>query len=82
MAWLFAVDIALSGELDIDQVTYFKSACSATQAGERIILCLPEPDWAKPRALTQGSRDALFYLHRRLSEAAGARYPGRAAHRW
>ena len=72
--WLFAVDIALSGELDIDQVTYFEERVQRDlQAGERIILCLPEPDWAKPRALTQGSRDALFYLHRRLSEAAGGR---------
>ena len=41
------------------------------QPGERIVSSSPEPDWAKPRALTQGSRDALFYLHRRFSEAAG-----------
>lgn len=72
--WLFAVDVALSGELDIDQVNYFEERVAKdVHAGERIILCLPEPDWAKPRPLTQGSRDALFYLQRRIAEAAGGR---------
>lgn len=72
--WLFAVDISLSGELDIDQVNYFEERVAKDlQPGARIILCLPEPDWAKPRTLTHGSRDALFYLQRRIQEAAAGR---------
>lgn len=72
--WLFAVDIALAGDLDIDQVNYFEERVQRDlPPGARIILCLPEPEWAKPRALTQASRDALFYLQRRIQEAAAGR---------
>jgi hypothetical protein len=41
--WLFGVDTQLNGDLDEIQLGFFSS--QKVQADERVILCLPEPQW-------------------------------------
>jgi hypothetical protein len=41
--WLFGVDIQLASDIDNPQKDYFLSL--GIKAGDRIILCTPEPDW-------------------------------------
>jgi hypothetical protein len=43
--WLMGVDVQLASDLDPDQVTYFEAIARDIPAGDRIILCLPEPHW-------------------------------------
>lgn len=68
--WIFAVDIGLWGELDRRQVEYFQDLAEHDLAdGDRIILCIAEPDWVKARPNIENLRDGLFYFERRLAEA-------------
>ena len=41
--WLFGVDTQLGGDIDEIQLGFFSA--QQVQAGERVILCLPEPQW-------------------------------------
>lgn len=78
--WIFAIDIGLWGELDRRQVEYFQDLAENDLAdGDRIILCIAEPDWVKARPNIENLRDGLFYFERRLAEAlerAAQRDPG------
>ncbi len=68
--WIFAVDIGLSGELDRRQVEHFQDlARNHLSDGDRIILCIAEPDWVKARPNIENLRDGLFYFERKLAEA-------------
>ncbi len=68
--WIFAIDIGLWGELDRRQVEYFQDLAENDLAdGDRIILCIAEPDWVKARPNIENLRDGLFYFERRLAEA-------------
>lgn len=68
--WIFAIDIGLWGELDRRQVEYFQDLAEHDlKDGERIILCIAEPDWVKARPNIENLRDGLFYFERRLAEA-------------
>ncbi len=68
--WIFAIDIGLWGELDRRQVEYFQDLAEhELKDGERIILCIAEPDWVKARPNIENLRDGLFYFERRLAEA-------------
>lgn len=71
--WIFAIDIGLSGELDEQQVAYFQMLRRVhLEKGDRIILCLAEPEWVKQRPVVPNLRDGLFYFERKLSEASKA----------
>lgn len=68
--WIFAIDIGLWGELDRRQVEYFQDLAEHDlKDGDRIILCIAEPDWVKARPNIENLRDGLFYFERRLAEA-------------
>jgi hypothetical protein len=41
--WLFGLDTQLNGDLDETQLGFFSS--QKVQAGQRVIFCLPEPQW-------------------------------------
>lgn len=43
--WLWAVDTQLEADLDQPQVDYFQSVVRKMDLGDRLIVCLPEPDW-------------------------------------
>lgn len=45
--WLLAVDMQLSHNIDVSQLHYFESIVEKMQAGDRVILCVPEPFWVK-----------------------------------
>ena len=43
--WLWAVDTQLENDLDRPQVEYFRSIVDQMSDGDRLIVCIPEPDW-------------------------------------
>src|SRR6266850_963030 len=43
--WLWAVDTQLENDLDRPQVDYFRSIVNQMADGDRLIVCIPEPDW-------------------------------------
>src|SRR3989442_5215283 len=43
--WLWAVDTQLENDLDRPQVEYFRSIVNKMSDGDRLIVCIPEPDW-------------------------------------
>lgn len=43
--WLWAVDTQLEADLDQPQVDYFRSMVNQMNPGDRLIVCIPEPDW-------------------------------------
>ena len=43
--WLWAVDTQLENDLDRPQVEYFRSIVDKMNDGDRLIVCIPEPDW-------------------------------------
>jgi len=43
--WLWAVDTQLENDLDRPQVDYFRSIVDQMSDGDRLIVCIPEPDW-------------------------------------
>jgi len=43
--WLWAVDTQLENDLDRPQVDYFRSVVDKMSDGDRLIVCIPEPDW-------------------------------------
>jgi hypothetical protein len=43
--WLLGVDLQLGAELDEPQVRYFQAVAREMQTGDRVILCVPEPQW-------------------------------------
>jgi hypothetical protein len=43
--WLWAVDTQLENDLDRPQVDYFRSIVDEMSDGDRLIVCIPEPDW-------------------------------------
>src|SRR5882672_3926696 len=43
--WLWAVDTQLENDLDRPQVEYFRSVVNKMSDGDRLIVCIPEPDW-------------------------------------
>src|SRR5438270_4886178 len=43
--WLWAVDTQLENDLDRPQVEYFRSMVAQMSDGDRLIVCIPEPDW-------------------------------------
>lgn len=45
--WLLAVDLQLSHNIDVAQLLYFESIIEKMEAGDKVILCLPEPYWEK-----------------------------------
>lgn len=45
--WLLGVDLQLSHNIDARQLEYFESILEHMQAGDNVILCVPEPYWVK-----------------------------------
>jgi len=45
--WLLGVDLQLSHNIDARQLEYFESIVEKMSAGDRVILCVPEPFWVK-----------------------------------
>jgi hypothetical protein len=43
--WLWAVDTQLENDVDRPQVEYFRSIVELMKDGDRLIVCIPEPDW-------------------------------------
>lgn len=43
--WLLGVDLQLGAELDEPQVRYFQAIAREMESGDRLILCVPEPQW-------------------------------------
>ncbi|WP_198587136.1 hypothetical protein [Glycomyces xiaoerkulensis] len=43
--WLYAVDAQFDAHLDRPQLEYFKRAAGELQAGDQVILCVPQPSW-------------------------------------
>ena len=43
--WLWAVDTQLENDIDRSQVEYFRSTVEKMSDGDRLIVCIPEPDW-------------------------------------
>jgi len=43
--WLWAVDTQLENDLDRPQVDYFRKIVAQMTDGDRLIVCIPEPDW-------------------------------------
>jgi hypothetical protein len=43
--WLWAVDTQLENDLDRPQVEYFRGVVDKMKDGDRLIVCIPEPDW-------------------------------------
>ena len=45
--WLFGIDLQLSHNMDVPQLQYFESIVGKMKAGDKVILCVPEPYWVK-----------------------------------
>lgn len=45
--WLLGVDLQLTHNIDINQLEYFETIAQGMNAGDRVILCVPEPFWVK-----------------------------------
>lgn len=45
--WLVGVDFQLSSSLDVRQLEYLESVIKKMDAGDKMILCVPEPYWVK-----------------------------------
>ncbi len=45
--WLLGVDLQLSRNIDARQLEYFESIVEKMEAGDKVILCVPEPYWVK-----------------------------------
>jgi hypothetical protein len=45
--WLLGVDMQLSHNIDVTQLEYFESIIEQMKAGDKVILCVPEPYWMK-----------------------------------
>jgi hypothetical protein len=45
--WLLGIDLQLSHNIDVPQLQYFESIAAKMEAGDRVILCVPEPYWVK-----------------------------------
>lgn len=45
--WLLGVDLQLSHNVDVRQLQYLESVIKQMSAGDKIILCVPEPFWVK-----------------------------------
>jgi hypothetical protein len=43
--WLWAIDTQLENDLDRPQVEYFRFVADKMSDGDRLIVCIPEPDW-------------------------------------
>jgi len=43
--WVWAVDTQLENDLDRPQVEYFRRVVAQMKDGDRLIVCIPEPDW-------------------------------------
>jgi len=43
--WLWAVDTQLESDLDQPQVDYFRQIAGKMSGGDRLMVCIPEPDW-------------------------------------
>ena len=69
--WLFAVDGQLSSYIDEPQLEYFEAAASEVEPGDRVLLCVSEPDWIR----TPGDPDAyttIDYFLRTVIQPTGA----------
>lgn len=53
--WLLGVDLQLGADLDEPQVRYFQSVAREVEAGDRVILCVPEPQWFYERVYPRHS---------------------------
>jgi hypothetical protein len=45
--WLLGIDLQLSHNMDVPQLQYFESIVAEMKAGDKVILCVPEPYWVK-----------------------------------
>lgn len=45
--WLLGVDLQLSHNIDVPQLKYFEDIVKQMEAGDKVILCVPEPYWVK-----------------------------------
>ena len=43
--WLLGIDYQLSHSIDVRQLEYFQSVANQMEAGDKVILCVPEPYW-------------------------------------
>ncbi len=45
--WLLGVDLQLSHNIDTRQLQYFETIVEKMDAGDKVIICVPEPYWVK-----------------------------------
>lgn len=43
--WLWGIDTQLENDLDLPQLKYFSAAAERMEEGDRVIVCIAEPDW-------------------------------------
>ena len=56
--WLLGIDLQLSHNIDVPQLQYFQSVIARMNAGDKVILCVPEPYWVK--AIKYQDHDEAF----------------------
>lgn len=69
--WLMGADVQLDSDLDAAQLAYFKQVAARIPAGDRIILCLPEPHWIYQQERDTGHWDRADW--ERPPDAEGGR---------
>jgi hypothetical protein len=74
--WLWAVDIQLESDIDVDQLEYFRHVASGLddplREGDRVILATAEPDWLYRDIQDPLAESNLGFLEKRIIEPAGA----------
>lgn len=71
--WLWGVDVQLESDIDGPQKAYFTRKAEEMAAGDRVILCTPEPSWVYAELGDRTADRNLQYLEERLIHQHGAK---------
>jgi putative NIF3 family GTP cyclohydrolase 1 type 2 len=71
--WLLGIDLQLGADFDEPQVRYFEQVAAQMQPADRVILCVPEPQWileqSYPEVASYEGRALHFLEHTVLRRA-------------
>ncbi len=70
--WLLGVDIQLESDIDAPQLHYFKDVAQQMQAGDRVLVCIAQPDWYYGTAYDPLLENNLDYLENNIIRPTGA----------
>jgi hypothetical protein len=68
--WLLAIDVQFGAYLDEPQLAYFRDMAQQMEAGDRVIVCPPSPDWVDA-ARVRTAYDTIDYFVRKILAPRG-----------